>query len=182
VRQYGSSPDSPLEEAGFELFVPLRVSASPSWWSRARKQHGAPEGRLSVAGPVVRIPLAPAKSQQRTRGGPGSDAAGKYFGSRLGRRGARLALRPHPVASRRELRAQDELALETARLETAVCLGDLIEGDPLGDMRPDITSLQQAEEPFQVLPEPAGMQRPHQVYRVDAEALAARQPTQQPPP
>src|SRR6516162_546916 len=28
-----------------------------------------------------------------------------------------------------------------------------------GDMRPDTTSLQQAEEPFQVLPEPAGMQR-----------------------
>src|ERR1700732_5019480 len=100
----------------------------------------------------------------------------------MGRSGARLALRQHPVASRRELRAQHELALETARLKTAVCLGDLIEGDPLGDMRPDTTSLQKAEEPFQVLPKPAGMQRPHQVYRVDAEALAARQPTQQPPP
>jgi hypothetical protein len=47
-----------------------------------------------------------------------------------------------PVASRREVRAQDELALETARLETAVCLGDLIEGDPLGDTRPDSPSWQ----------------------------------------
>jgi hypothetical protein len=28
---------------------------------------------------------------------------------------------------RREARAQDELAFETARLETVVCLGDLIE-------------------------------------------------------
>jgi hypothetical protein len=38
---------------------------------------------------------------------------------------ARLALRRHPIASGREIRAQDELALETARLETAVCLGGL---------------------------------------------------------
>src|SRR5271169_705305 len=29
--------DSNLEEAGFELFVPLGISASPSWCSRARK-------------------------------------------------------------------------------------------------------------------------------------------------
>ena len=41
--------------------------------------------------------------------------------------------------------AQDELALKTARLETAVCLGHLIEGDPLGDARPDGTRCQQAE-------------------------------------
>jgi hypothetical protein len=51
--------------------------------------------------------------------------------------GARLALRRHPVAPRREVRAQDELALETARFEIAVRLGDLIERDPLGDARPD---------------------------------------------
>jgi mono/diheme cytochrome c family protein len=57
--------------------------------------------------------------------------------------GARLALRRHPLASRREVRAEDELALETARLKTAVCLGDLIEGDPLGDARPDGASCQQ---------------------------------------
>ena len=43
----------------------------------------------------------------------------------------------HPVAARREVREQDELALETAHLETVVCLGDLIEGDPLRDARPD---------------------------------------------
>jgi hypothetical protein len=49
----------------------------------------------------------------------------------------RCRLKRHPIASRREVRAQDDLALETARLETAVCLGDLIEGDPLGDARPD---------------------------------------------
>jgi hypothetical protein len=49
--------------------------------------------------------------------------------------GARLALRRHPVGSQLEVRAQDELALETARLKTAVCLGDLIEGNPLGDAR-----------------------------------------------
>jgi hypothetical protein len=62
--------------------------------------------------------------------------------------GARLALRRHSVASRREVRAQDELALETARLETAVCLGDLIEGNPLSDARPDGADCQQAEEPL----------------------------------
>src|SRR5690349_3618997 len=90
--------------------------------------------------------------------------------------GARLALRRYPVASRREPRAQDELALETACLETAVRLDDLIEGDPLGDARPDGASCQEAEEPLQVLPEPGGMSRPHHVDRVDAGALAAKQP------
>jgi hypothetical protein len=54
--------------------------------------------------------------------------------------------------SRREVRAQDELALEAT-----VCLGDLIEGDPLGDARPDGASRQQAEEMLQVLAEPGGM-------------------------
>ena len=73
----------------------------------------------------------------------------------------RLTPRRHLVASRREVRAQDELAFETARLETAVCLGDLIEGDPLGDARPDGASCQQAEEPLQILPEPGRMARPH---------------------
>ena len=38
------------------------ISASPSWWSRARKPHGAPEGSFSVAGPIVRIHLPPAVS------------------------------------------------------------------------------------------------------------------------
>src|SRR5215469_15545011 len=49
---------------------------------------------------------------------------------------ARLSLR-YSVGSRREVRAQDELALETAPFETAVCLGDLVEGDALRDARPD---------------------------------------------
>jgi hypothetical protein len=40
-----------------------------------------------------------------------------------------------------------------------VCLGDLIEGDPLGDTRPDTPSLQQAEEPFQVLSDVAPASR-----------------------
>lgn len=38
--------------------------------------------------------------------------------------GAPLALRRHPVVSRREVRAQHELTLETARLDTAVRVGD----------------------------------------------------------
>src|SRR6516225_1603571 len=54
--------DSSLEGDGFELFVPLGISASPSWWSRARKPHGAPEGSFSVAGPIARIHLPPGAS------------------------------------------------------------------------------------------------------------------------
>src|SRR5262249_38467229 len=72
-----------------------------------------------------------------------------------------------------------ELAVETARLETAVCLGDLIEGDPLGDARSDGASCQQAEEPLQIFPEPGGMSRPHHIDRVAAGTLAARQPPPQ---
>ena len=59
-----SSRDSRLEEAGFELFVPLGISTSSSWWSRSRKPHGAPKGSFSVAEPKVRIQLSPAESQQ----------------------------------------------------------------------------------------------------------------------
>jgi TolB-like protein len=40
--------------------------------------------------------------------------------------------------ARRSSRHRTSLPSETARLETAVCLGDLIEGDPLGDARPDV--------------------------------------------
>ena len=57
-----------------------------------------------------------------------------------GTSGTRLALRRQPVTARRKVRAQDELAIETACLETAMCLCDLIERDPLGDARPDSTS------------------------------------------
>jgi hypothetical protein len=56
--------------------------------------------------------------------------------------GARLALRRRPVAPRWKVWAQDGLALETARFETAVRLRDLIERDPLGDARPDRANCQ----------------------------------------
>ena len=55
----------PAEEAGFELFVPLGIGTSSSWWSRSRKPHGAPEGSFSVAEPKVRIQLSPAASQSQ---------------------------------------------------------------------------------------------------------------------
>jgi hypothetical protein len=47
---FGCMADSPLEEAGFELFVPLGISASLSWSSRARKPHGAPRGEFLRGG------------------------------------------------------------------------------------------------------------------------------------
>src|SRR5271169_1388276 len=62
-REVRFAADSPVEEAGFELFVLLGISASPSWWSRARKPHGAPERSFSVAGPIVRIHLPPPASR-----------------------------------------------------------------------------------------------------------------------
>src|SRR5215469_3149422 len=65
------------------------------------------------------------------------------------------------LALRREVRAQYEFALQSSRLETAMRLGHLIEGDPLGDARPDGASHQEAKETLQVLPEPCGMARPH---------------------
>ena len=96
--------------------------------------------------------------------------------------GLRIALRQLPVASWREVRAQDELAVETSRLETAMGLGDLIEGEALGDARLDGAGCQQAEELLRILPEPGGMPRPHRIDRIDADALAAGEPAQQPPP
>jgi hypothetical protein len=68
-----------------------------------------------------------------------------------------------PDRGRREVRAQNEPAIETACLETAVRLGDLIERDPLGDARADGAGRQQAEELLKVLLEPGGMSRPHQI-------------------
>ena len=67
-----SSRDSRLEEAGFELFVPLGISTSSSWWSRSRKPHGAPKGSFSVAEPKVRIQLSPA---ERCYGAGGEEMA-----------------------------------------------------------------------------------------------------------
>src|SRR5262249_32257866 len=70
--------------------------------------------------------------------------SGQGRGRGLDGSGARLALSRRAVASQRQIRAQHELAIETARLETAVRLGDLIEGDPLGDARPDSAGCQYA--------------------------------------
>src|SRR5215831_3792252 len=124
--------------------------------------------RRTDHGPGPQSMTARAKSTKR------HPEQGRWRG--LDESGARLALRRHPVASRREIRAQDELAVEAARLETAVCRGDLIKGDPLGDARTNGASSQHSEKLLQVLPEPAGMSRPHHVDRVGAGTLAARQP------
>jgi hypothetical protein len=79
---------------------------------------------------------------------------------------------------RSEVRAQDELAVETAHLKTPVCLGDLIERDPPGNAQPDGASCQQAEEPLEVLPEPRGMaaaleRRERAAIAVFADAIEA---------
>ena len=60
-----------------------------------------------------------------------------------------------------------------------MCLGNLIEGDPLGDARPDGVSCQQPEEPLKVLAEPGGMLCPHHIDRVAAGALTTGQPVPQ---
>ena len=61
--------DSPLEEAGCGLFVPLGISASPSWCSRARKPHGAPEGEFLRGGTNSSNPSP--SSGESTNLGPG---------------------------------------------------------------------------------------------------------------
>src|SRR5215467_7403335 len=98
-----------------KVCVATRRRARPRW--RLRKKLAAQVRHISFWSP------------------PDAGRSGRGLGLRGN--GARLVLKPHLSASRREVRAQDELALETARLETAVCLGDLIEGDPLGDAWPD---------------------------------------------
>src|SRR5262249_16797413 len=62
-------------------------------------------------------------------------------------------------------------AVETALLETAMCIGDLIEGDPLGDARPDGVGCQHPEEPLQVFPKPDGVSCAHCVDGVDSQPL-----------
>jgi hypothetical protein len=42
-REVRFAADSPVEGDGFELPVPPGIGGSPSWWSRTRKPHGAPE-------------------------------------------------------------------------------------------------------------------------------------------
>jgi hypothetical protein len=58
-------------------------------------------------------------------------------------------------------RTKDELAVNTARLKTAVCLDYLLKRDPFGNTRPDGVSCQQTEEVLQVLPKPLRMSLPH---------------------
>src|SRR5262249_1109319 len=94
-----------------------------------------PHGRVAPATWVEFDPRPVAKYGPRP--GPSSVTARAKFtdrhsepgrGRRLDGSEARLAPRRHLVAPRREVRAQDELALETAHFETVVCVGDLIEG------------------------------------------------------
>jgi hypothetical protein len=49
---------------------------------------------------------------------------------------------PHLVARRRKVWAQDELALKAAAFEAAMCVGDLIKGDALGNARSDSAGCQ----------------------------------------
>ena len=80
------------------------------------------------------------------------------------------------VASRREIRTQHELALETAGFKTSVRLGDFIQRDPLSDARLDGATGQQSEQVVQILPEPCWMLQPHHVDGVEAGSPSARQP------
>jgi len=86
-----------------------------------------------------------------------------------------LAATRHPIARRRQLGAQDELAVDTARLETAVRVGDFVERDALGDARLDGVIRQHCEQPFQIFAEPRGVSCAHQIDRVDVGTLAFRQ-------
>src|SRR6516165_9276646 len=76
---------------------------------------------------------------------------------------------------RREIRAQHELALKTASLETAVRLGNLIQRDPLCDARVDGATGQQSEQALKVLPEPRGMLQPHRVDGIETGPPSAGQ-------
>src|SRR5262249_51157365 len=87
----------------------------------------------------------------------------------------------YPVALGRKVRAQTELPREPARLKTGVSFAASTEGNPLGDARRDGGSCQHAEESLRVPPKPGGMPPPHRIDRVAADALAPRQPPQQPP-
>jgi len=81
---------------------------------------------------------------------------------------------PSAQASWGRFRAQDEFAIQSTRLETAVCLGDLVEGVPPRDARPDGARCQEAEQPLQVFPEPGAMSRPHRIDRIDADGRLPR--------
>src|SRR5262249_36516525 len=80
------------------------------------------------------------------------------------------------VASRREIRTQHELALETAGFKTSVRLGNFIQRDPLGDPRRDGATGQQSEQVAQVRPEPCWMLQPRRFDGVEAGSPSTRQP------
>ena len=71
------------------------------------------------------------------------------------------SLRSIPLAPRRKVRTQNELAFEATRFETAMGLRDLIERDALRDARVDGAARQHIEQPPKVLHEPGRMSCPH---------------------
>jgi hypothetical protein len=106
--------------------------------------------------------------------------AARFSSISLGSR-PRLALRRRPVAWRREVRAKDELALKTARFETAMCSATSskeIRSATRGRMA---RVANRPKQPLEVLPEPCRMSGPQYVDRVEAGTLAARQPPARPP-
>jgi hypothetical protein len=55
-----------------------------------------------------------------------------------------------------------------------MCVGDFVKRYTLRDARADDTGCQQAEKLLKVFLKPGGMSRPHQIDRVNADALATR--------
>ena len=80
------------------------------------------------------------------------------------------------VASRREIRTQHELALETAGFKASVRFSNFIKRDPLGYARLDGATGQKSEQALEVLYKPCRMLQSHRVDRVEERPPAARQP------
>src|SRR5215510_1181942 len=89
---------------------------------------------------------------------------------------AKSGQRRRSFVPRRQLRAQNELAFETAGFETAMCVHDLIKGYPRGDVWVDGAGRQQLEPPPEIFLEPGRVPRPHRVDRIELDTLAAGQP------
>src|SRR5206468_3359298 len=115
------------------------LGASAARSADVRRSAATPEGRHERR---QNCSLAGNRVEQDDSQGRLASARGRG----LDESGARLALKRHAFASRGEVWAQDELALETASLETAVRLGDLVEGNALGHARLDGVSGEQVEE------------------------------------
>ena len=80
------------------------------------------------------------------------------------------------AVSRREIRAQHELALETPGFEASMRFSNFIQRDPRGDARLDSATDQQSEQVLQVLHKPSRMLQPRRVDRIEERPPAARQP------